>query len=199
MQAVTSLEISFSRPFPQFIEKIHRLLSRSTGLDTLILDLPSLTRTQCSNILKNLHFPDLKFFSAKSFPHDWITKFLGINQKISTLVLSELGGCSCVRRGPLQVTGGGEVIGPTMCVASIAERSPVTSLTASYTNISHTHTHLFSSLMVSPRNVTCLSLDFSAEHDSNILACVAASTPFVRELKLNQKFSAGQVNVIDHS
>lgn len=183
------MEIRLTRGSSRFSQKLRRLLSHLLHIDTLVIDLPSISSSDCASMFRGLFFPNIDFFSTGSLPHNGLQKFLSTNNHITTIVLGQCENCTCSTRPnqpPLTLM---EISGPSTCIAPLIFQSPLNKITATYCNQIHTHVLLFASLALSPATLTSLELDFSTKCDGDILLSIAIAAPRIITLKLNEVFS----------
>lgn len=169
------------------VGKVATILQRLKNLDTIILNIPKMSPTRCERILKNLDIPRLQAFFTKTAPHKGLVSFLKRHPQLSSLDLR--GHCDeieCFLHKVPPSKGIKTIEGPSRCISKLIVESDLIDVTATYNTPLDTHVHTFTS--ISHHNIAFLALDFSLEHDQDILRKVAGAAPRVSTLRLSEKF-----------
>jgi hypothetical protein len=169
------------------VGKLSILLNRLKNIDTFIFNIPGVSTARCERILKNLNFPNLVALFTKMVPHKGLIGFFRRHPQLSTLALGTCDESECPFDSVVTPSKCfTEIEGPTGCVSKLIAGSDLNRVTVTYQTPLDTHIHTFMS--ISYHNITVLALDFSPNHDQDILRTVAGAAPRVGTLHLTERF-----------
>jgi len=193
-RGVTILIVKFHGRSPP-IAKLHLLMSRTSNIDTLEIELPHVSILRCTRMLSLVHCPRLAVLRTKTISHQGLVNFLQRHPRLISLDVGLCGAAMECPMGGVLLISLSDIAGPAACVSSLILGNDVTRVTATHDTAHDVHSvpSLFTTI-TSSKHISILHLDFAPAHHE-IMRLIIAAAPQVTSLKLTENGLECQVNM----